>query len=82
MFVYHVGIPAAAVKTEVDGKRYAHVGYTVTKAGIRACEARRVRFTEPESYVHAGVAHVYIGRMGRAVAQLENLPFPVTVSEI
>jgi len=76
MVRYFSLIPAAALRRELDGHVYAHVGHTVSAAGVRDCAPRMVR--ADGCRVDAGVAWVPIGAMGDAIAQRVNLPFGVT----
>ena len=79
MLTYFTRIPAAAVFREFDGHLYAWVGHRVTAEGVRECAPRMIR--ADEARIENGVAHVYIGRMGDAIAQRVNLPFGTYFSE-
>lgn len=75
MVRYFEPIPAAAVRREIDGHLYAYVQHTVTPQGVRQCPARMVR--ADDARIRDGVALVYLGSMGDAIAQRVNVPFPV-----
>lgn len=75
MVKYFALLPAAAVKRQHDGNLYAYVAHRVTADGVRECEPRMVRAND--CAIANGVARVYIGCMGDAIAQTNCLPFGV-----
>lgn len=75
MVRYFQRIPAAALRREIDGHLYAYTDVRVTADGVCRCEARMVRADDAE--VSHGVARVYVGCMGDAIAQTLNLPFSI-----
>lgn len=86
-YSYYSRIPAAAVKTEIDGHTYAHIPHRLT-----APNGGKVKITEDYENpryvrvepvrIESGEVFVRFGCAGGAVAQLDGLPFGVTVERI
>lgn len=86
-YTYYSRIPAAALKTEIDGHVYAYIPHRLT-----APNGGKVKITEDFENprflrvdpvrIENGEAFVRFGSAGGAVAQLHNLPFGVTVERI
>ena len=64
------------VRREIDAHDYAIVNFTVSENGVRECAPRMVRADRCKH--ENGEAWIYIGAMGNAIAQRENLPFGVS----
>lgn len=86
-YVYFSRIPAAALKTEIDGHVYANIPHRLTATNdgkVKIIEdfanPRYVR-VEPVR-IENGEAFVRFGRAGEKIAQLTNLPFGVTCKRI
>jgi hypothetical protein len=69
---YYSGVPSAAVRVEIDGKKYAYVNFTITSKGVVSCEPRKV--SAEGCITIGGISHIYIGKMGDAIAQTAGLP--------
>lgn len=81
MITYFATIPAAAVKSEIDGHLYAHLTFTLKESNGKVTvtddgEVRMLRVHEVRPT--NGTATVIIGKAGDAIATLVNLPFSVT----
>lgn len=86
-YAYYSRIPASALKTEIDGHVYANIPHRLTAPNggkvkiIEDFENPRFVRVEPVR-IENGEAFVRFGCAGGAVAQLDNLPFGVTVERI
>lgn len=78
MIHYFENIPSAAVFRHFDGNLYANVACRITPDGVQCGPRYRVVRFDERSKIQNGVASVYIGRMGDAIAQTNNLPFSVS----
>lgn len=81
MIRYFARVPAAAVFRHVDGHRYAHVNIHVHSRGVYVTDVTRMLMAD-DAKIENGVARIYVGSMGEAIAQLENLPFGVVWEKV
>lgn len=71
---YYETVPASTVSREIDGHLYAHVAYTLDGRGIQPSPSPRMVRFDQRSYIREGIAYVWRGAMGAAIAQREHLP--------
>ena len=73
-------VPAAALRTEIDGNVYAYIPHRLSDDIARIIEdfatPRMVRFGA-ESFIRAGEAYVYFAKLGDALP-VPLLPFGVS----
>jgi len=83
MLTYFVTAAAAAVKVEPDGREYINSPFVLCQSpsgDLRVIEALKDRMRRV-SFVENGVAHAEIGKAGKAIAPLSNLPFAIVTRE-
>jgi len=78
---YYSRIPAAAVFTDIDGNRYAHIPHRIDANGavIESFDKPRMVRFGLGSFFENGEAFVFFARTGLAIPVPLNLPFGVTV---
>jgi hypothetical protein len=75
-------VPSGAVHTQHDGCEYVNVPHRLCNKGRTIDEnferPALYRFEGP-SFIRNGEAYVYIGRIGDALPDPENVPFGVSI---